>query len=1030
MKFDKPYLHDVENTIITSSLKQQIMQKNQFYINVKILAFSIFLSFSLPGLAQELLVQGKVLDDSGIPLPGATVLEVGTDNGVVTDFDGNFQIEVSGPGSELAISFLGYETKTIEATDSFMEVKLLPDTAALEEVVVIGYGESRQKDLTGSVSAIDLDDVQAQPTSNIGDAIQGRAPGVQVITSGQPGANPTIRIRGIGTIGNNDPLIVVDGVPLNGGLNQVNMNDVQSLQILKDASATAIYGARGANGVVIITTKRGSKSEGGQLNVEVFSAVQTPTDMIDVLNAQQFAALNNEMLVNAGYTPNPDFANPSSLELGTDWLDQFFTDGKQNNVSLSYSNAGEKTNLYTSLNAFDQDGVIINTNYTRYIAQFNSDTEISEALRFGNSLKLNYDLKENGETNIGNAILSLPTQPIFRENGIYSGPIGQPIYSGDIENPIGKANIVDNTTEGFNAQGSIFAELDLSEELTFKTFGGIETNFWFGRTWSPAYNWDSDISPNAYLFESSNRSITLLWDNTLTYKKEFEDFSSITGVIGTSAQENEFKFMSGSIQNFPSEQTQQLNNGIDQTVINGSGSEWALFSYFARVQGDYQDKYYLTATVRRDGSSRFGDGNKYGTFPSASAAWRISEEDFFGNSETISDLKLRLGYGVTGNQEIGNYSFSSAYNTNLYNFNGNFVTAAVPTVLPNRNVKWESQKQYNIGVDASLFGRAVDVTVDLYRKDTEDMLVPQSVPVTSGYSDIYVPYINAGNIRNQGIETVITSYNFNLDKFRWTTDFVFSYNENEVLNINSDTPLTTGSIGLNYNLARIQPGYPVNVFYGFVTDGIFQTQEEVDRAAVQIPGLNPATSTSPGDIRFKDLNNDGVINDDDRTFIGNPNPDFTYSLNNTFSIGNFDLNIFLQGVYGNDIFNATRLNTENMSVTTNQSVAVLNRWRGMGTSSVMPRAIFGDPNNNARPSDRYIEDGSYMRLKNVNLGYNIPVDNFTNDYFKSAKVYFSGQNLITITDYSGIDPEVGVNGIDLNTFPLTRTFTIGVNVGF
>ena len=1012
------------------------MQKKSFSNATKkigtivLLFLFIGINFQASAQEEELLVRGQVIGDAGIPLPGATVLEAGTTNGVVTDFDGNFEIKVSGVDSELAISYIGYVTKTIAATDEFVEVVLLPDTAALEEVVLIGYGESRKKDLTGSVTAIDLDDVQAQPTSNIGDAIQGRAPGVQVITSGQPGTNPTIRIRGTGTIGNNDPLIVVDGVPLNGGLNQVNMNDVASLQILKDASATAIYGARGANGVVIITTKRGSQSEGGQLNIEAFSAIQTPTDMIDVLNAQQFAALNNEMLVNAGYIPNPAFANPSSLDLGTDWLDAFFTEGEQNSLTLSYSNAGEKTNVYTSLNVFDQEGIVINTGYTRYIAQFNSDSEINDNIRFGNSLKLNYDIKESGETNIANAILSLPTQPIFREDGDYSGPLGQPIYSGDIENPIGKANIVDISTEGYNAQGSIFGEIDLSENLTFKTFGAVEANFWYGRTWTPAFEWDADISSDAFLSESSNRSITLLWDNTLTYKKEFEDFSSITGVIGTSAQENEFKFISGSVRNFPSEVTQQLSNGIDQTVLNGSGSEWALFSYFARLQGDYQDKYYLTATVRRDGSSRFGEGNKYGIFPSASGAWRISEEDFFGTSELVSDMKIRFGYGITGNQEIGNYSFSSAYNTNLYNFNGNFVTAAVPTVLPNRNVRWESQKQYNIGVDASLFGRAVDVTLELYRKDTEDMLVPQSVPVTSGYSDIYVPYINAGSIRNQGVEAIVTSYNFNRENFRWTTDFVFSYNDNKVIDINSDTPLTTGSIGLNYNLARIQPGYPVNVFYGFVTDGIFQSQAEVNNAAVQIPGLNPATSTAPGDIRFRDLNNDGVINDSDRTFIGNPNPDFTYSLNNTFSYKNFDLNIFLQGVYGNDIFNATRLTTENMSVTTNQSIAVLDRWRGPGTSNTIPRAIFGDPNNNARPSDRYIEDGSYLRLKNINLGYNIPVDEFGDSFFDSAKVYFSGQNLYTITDYSGIDPEVGTNGIDLNTFPLTRTFTVGVNFGF
>ncbi len=976
----------------------------------------------------QISVSGIVQDDQGIPLPGATVMEVGTNNGVVTDFDGNFQIEVS-PESQISISFIGFKTKTIAATEEPVEVTLESDAAALDEVVVVGYGESKQRDLTGAVSSIDLDDVQSQPSSNIGDAIQGRAAGVRVITSGQPGDNPTFRIRGTGTIGNNDPLIVVDGVPLNGGLNQVNMKDVESLQVLKDASATSIYGARGANGVVIITTKRGEEGV-ARMEVDMFSSVQHPTSVIDVLNAQQFAQLNNEMLANGGIQTNPDFSDPASLGAGTDWLNEFFTTGRQNNATVSYSSGGEITNLYTSLNVFNQEGTIINSEYTRYNVQFNSDSDINDNLRFGNSIKLNYDIKENGENNIQNAILSLPTQPILRADGDYSGPIGQPLYSGDIENPIGKSNIVENSTKGFNMQGNIFGELDFLQDFTFKSLLGAETNFWFNRTWAPAYDWDTDVSPNAFLSESANRSLTLLWDNTITYNKEFDNGSSITGVVGTSAQENQFKFISGSIQNFPSESTQQLNNGIDQTTLNGSGSEWALFSYFARGNFDYKDKYYLTATVRRDGSSRFGDGNKYGTFPSASAAWRITEESFLNDSETINDLKLRLGYGITGNQEIGNYAFASAYNTYRYNFNNNFVTAAVPTVLPNSNVQWESQVQYNIGLDASVFDRFMDLTVDLYQKNTEDMLVPQSVPVTSGYSDIFVPYINAGEIRNRGVEVLLTTYNFNNDVFSWSTDFVFSYNENEVISINSDTPLTTGNIGLNYTLGRIQPGYPVNVFYGFVQEGIFQTVEEVNNAAVQSPGTNPATSTAPGDIRYKDLNNDGIINDDDRTFIGNPNPDFTYSLNNTFKMGNFDLNIFLQGVYGNDIFNANRLYTENMSVTTNQSTAVLDRWTGPGTSNTMPRAVFGDPNNNARPSTRYIEDGSYLRLRNVNLGYNLPVDSFTNSPLSSARVYLSGQNLFTITDYSGFDPEVGPNGIDNNIYPVTRTFTVGLNIGF
>ncbi|MBD0836091.1 TonB-dependent receptor [Aestuariibaculum suncheonense] len=999
---------------------------------LKYLLFFITLFYSLKISSQELnqlKVTGKILDEFNTPLPGASIVEENTSNGVISDFDGNFEITVRSVNANLVISYIGYKTQILNTSKNPISIKLVPDVSSLDEVVIIGYGESKQRDLTGSLSAIEMADVQKQPASNIGDAIQGRAAGVTITTSGQPGNNPTFRIRGTGTIGNNDPLIVVDGMPLNGGLNQVNMKDVESLQVLKDASATSIYGARGSNGVIIISTKRGKKGQ-GQLSIDTFTGFQQATNTIDVLNARQFALLSNEMLVNGNLLPNPEFTNPSSLGSGTDWLDAFFTTGRQSNITLSYSQGSDKSNLYTSINIFDQDGIIINSGYTRYIMQFNSDTQINDNLKFGNSLKLNYDIKKNGDNSIQNTILSLPTQPIFRENGNYSGPIGQPIYSGDLDNPIGKSNIVENTTKGYNLQGNIYGELGFLKNFKFKSILGVEANFWDTRTWAPSYSWDSKVSPNAFLAEGSNKSLTLLWDNTLTFNKEFEDGSSITGVLGTSAQENQFKYISGSVQGFTSENAQTINNGLLQPTINGSGSEWSIFSYFARGQFDYKNKYYLTATVRRDGSSRFGEGNKYGTFPSASVAWRVTEEGFFEDSKSINDLKLRIGYGITGNQNIGNYSFASSYNTNLYNFNNTFVTAAVPTVLPNSNVKWESQKQFNIGLDASLFDNIVDLTIDGYIKNTEDMLVPQTVPVTSGYSDVFVPFINAGKIRNQGIEVVLTTNNIRKDKFKWSTDFVFAYNKNEVLSINSDTPLTTGGIGLNYTLARIQPNYPINVFYGFVQDGIFQTQEEVNNAALQTPGINSFTSTAPGDIRFKDLNSDGVINDDDRTFIGNPNPDFTYSFNNTFKIGNFDLSVFFQGVYGNDIFNANRLYTENMSVTTNQSTAVLDRWQGAGSSNTMPRAIFGDPNNNNRQSTRYIEDGSYLRLKNVNLSYTIPVDNFKKSFFNNATLYISAQNLFTITNYSGFDPEIGPNGIDNNIYPITRTFTLGATVGF
>ena len=896
----------------------------------------------------------------------------------------------------------------------------------IEEVVVIGYGKAKAKDLTGSVSVINLNKTGNQPVADIGQAIQGRASGVTVINSGEPGSNVTFRIRGTGTIQNNNPLIVVDGMPLNGGLNQINMSDVESINILKDASSTAIYGSRGANGVVMITTKRGAK--GGILNFDTFTGIQSVSNMIKVLDASQYAQLNNEMLANGGLTPNPEFANPSSLGAGTNWLAALFNPSILSSYSLSYGDRSEKSNLYVSTSYFNQKGVVLNTNYDRYIVQINGDTKLKSFLKIGNSVKLQHDIKKNGSYDIKGTILSLPTRPIYDTNGNWAGPGSNPLLYGDIDNPIGKATIVENSTKGYNIQGNIYAEAEIIKDLKFKSLGGIETNIWYNRTWSPKYSWGVKSQENSYLFEGSNRSITLLWDNTLTYDKTIGKHH-INAVVGSSAQNNKYNYLSASVQKFASDNTQQIDNGILQPVQHGNASEWAIMSYLGRVNYNYANKYYVTATIRRDGSSRFGMDNRWGWFPSAALAWRISNENFLKNSNVINNLKLRLGYGITGNQEIGNYSFSSSYNTYLYNFNNSYVSAVLPTVLPNPNVKWEGQEQYNAGFDLDLFNNRISLIVDGYVKNTNDMLVPMSVPVTSGYSDVYVPSINAGKIQNKGFEVTLSTKNIIKNDFKWSSDAVFSYNKNNVESINSDTPIITASGGFNSAIGLIKAGYPVNVFYGYITDGIFQNQAEVDSHAVQMPGSNSATSTAPGDIRFKDLNNDGVVNDKDRTIIGNPNPKFTFSFNNTFSYKNFDLTIFLQGSYGNDIFNANRMYTEAMSIIQNQSSAVLGRWTGEGTSNNIPRAIYGDPNQNSRVSDRYIEDGSYLKIKNINLSYTLPKDVFGQN-FNSVKIFVSAQNLVTWTKYSGFDPEVPVNGIDNGTYPITRTVSLGLNIGF
>jgi len=1014
----------------------------------KILAFSFIIWMIFPDFAKgniiseesenqkitdyqyELIaVKGRVTDENGELIPGVTVIIKGTNQGTATDITGSYHIDNVPVNSTLVFSFVGLKTKE-EAVNgrATVNVTLERETIGLEEIVAVGYGSQRKRDLTGSIVSVSTDDLESLPFPSIGDAMQGRAAGVHIISNGTPGNDPTFRIRGSGTINDNNPLLVIDGVPTQSGLNQLNMDDVESVQVLKDASATAIYGSRGANGVVIITTKSGERGK-NRINFNAYYGVQEATGMVDVLDASQFAALHNEMMGNAGMAKNPAFSNPSSMGIGTDWVGTLFQTSPIQNYSLSYSGGNEKTTYYVSGNYFNQKGIVIHTGFKRYTFKVNSETQLFEKVRFGNMLSLNHDDKYSGSYNILDALRALPTQQIYNEDGTYAGPVGIPSWAGDIVNPIGKATINENTTLGYNLLGSFFGELELLDGLVFRSQGGLKANLWHNRSWAPKYNFEPTPQELSYLGESFNRSITWNWDNTLTYNKTLDDLHRLTILAGTSAQENKFKFISGSIQEFASDLTQQLDNGLSQKEVGGNGNSWSLMSYMGRVNYSFADKYLVTATIRRDGSSRFGTNNKWGIFPSGSLAWRISEENFMQSSSFFDDLKLRAGYGVTGNQEIGNYSFASALSTIKYNFSNNLVNAVVPIVMPNPNVQWESQKQANIGFDATLFDQRITLTFDVYQKNTADMLVPMAVPITTGYSDIEVPFINAGEVVNKGLEFSVTSRNF-AGEFKWDTDFNISFNQNEVKSLNDTIPLARGSVGFNQQIARIEAGRPMDVFYGFVTDGLFQTQAEVDMHALQVPGDDIYNRTSAGDIRYLDLNSDGIIDDDDRTYIGNPNPDFIFALNNRLAFKGFDLSIFLQGVYGNDIYNANRIWNEGMAVAQNQNISVLNRWTGERTSNSMPRAVFNDPNKNIRPSNRFVEDGSYLRVKNVTLGYTFPGELTRKLKMESARIYVTAANLLTFTSYSGFDPEVGANGIDLNTYPITKTVSMGVNINF
>ena len=974
-------------------------------------------------------LSGIVSNDKGEPLPGVTVNEKGTNNSVTTDEKGYYSINVGEGKVVLAFSSAGYENHELAVTgSSSANIVLKIFIRALEDVVVVGYGTQKKKDLTGAVSSVDAKELKSLPVPSIGEALQGRAAGVQVLTSGIPGSNVTFRIRGVGTINNSDPLLVIDGVPTNVPLNTLNQNDIANIEILKDASAAAIYGSRGANGVIIITTKKGTSAK-NNLEFQMFAGQQKAGNIIHMLDASQFASLHNEMMANNGQPQNPTYADPVSLGKGTDWLNNLFCTAPIQNYSLSYSGGSPKSNYYVSGSILNQDGIVINTGYKRYTIQFNTETKLFDWLKFGNNLTLNTDVKKSGSYDIRNTMAALPFQKIYNVDGSYSGPVGQSSWYGDVINPIGKARINENTTRGYNILGNIYTEIRILKDLKFKSTGGVEALFYDNRSWAPKYNWQPIPQPNSYLFEQYNKSLTWLWDNYLTYDTYFKEKHHLTLLAGSSAQNNRYDYMNGSIQNFASNTTQQLNNGSAQPTVGGSASEWALLSFIGRANYTYDNKYLVTATLRRDGSSRFGNNNKWGWFPSGSVAWRLSEENFMKNIPWINDLKLRLGYGVTGNQNIGNYSFASVLQTVQYNFNGQSVTAAVPLAIPNPDVRWEQVEQTNLGIDASLFEGRAGITFDAYIKNTNNMLVPMAVPISTGYSDIFVPSVNAGKVQNKGVELTITTENMT-GKLEWNTSFNISYNKNKVISLNDSVPLYTGGIGLNQNLSIQNSGFPVNEFYGFVTNGVFQNQKEVAGYAVQIPGADPFNRTSPGDIKFRDLNNDGIIDDNDRSYIGDPNPSFIFAMNNSFSYAGFDLNIFLQGVSGNKIFNANRIYQEGMAVAQNQTTAVLNRWEGEGTSNTIPRAIFNDPNKNTRVSNRFIEDGSYLKIKSISFGYTLPKRISQRGSMSSARVYISCQNLATFTRYTGFDPEVPSSGIDFNVYPVTRTISAGINVTF
>ena len=992
------------------------------------------------GAQQQQTVKGIVKGPDGLPVIAANISQKGTNNATITDLYGNFTLNITGQHPVLVISYIGYVTTEVNVSGrAFIEVVLQEDVEALDEVVVVGYGTMRKKDVTGAVSSVRTEDITKNATSNVMQAIAGKMSGVQVVqNSGTPGGDVSILIRGVGTINDASPLYVIDGVPVSGGMWYLNPNDVESIDVLKDASATAIYGSRGANGVVMVTTKQAQEGH-TEINFDYSYGIQHTAKTYDMLNASQYAALHNEMRTNAGpeYSLNPAFSDPESLGTGTDWMDAIFRTAPMQKVNLSMLGGNQKISHATSLGYYTQDGIMKNSSYNRLSLQSNISSKIVSNVTVRANVNLSAENRRTQPvgTVIQNAMRILPSIPIQDENGEYAGPTGNAEWNGNALNPVAIINEQNYRMKGFRMLSNISLEWEIIKGLKFKTTGGAELGYDYNNSYIPKYKWGMNESKNTMQTVSSAYEQLYLWDNTLNYDKSFGKHR-INAMVGTSYQEYKKESVSASGSGRASELTTELDNATKATDVGGNSLRWALMSYMARLHYSYDDRYLVTATFRADGSSKFGKDNRFGYFPSFAAAWNIGNESFMQSVKPISQLKLRVGYGQTGNQNIGAYAFADKLSVNgVYNFGSqrgfesNLVNLIYPYLLSNPSVKWEAVEQYNVGVDIGFLKNRIVANLDFYVKNTRDMLTKKPVPQTSGTSleQADWPPVNIGKVLNRGFEFTINTKNF-VGEFKWETNLNMSFNHNEVVSIGGPEILNGVSL--------IREGQPINSFYGYKLGGVYQTLDEVftgpvmENRAADKASHNPYKNTSPGDMWFVDVDGNGEINDLDRTVIGNPSPDCIFGFNNTFSYKNFDLSIFFQGALGNQVWTGVRASHESMNSTYNQLASTLERWTGEGTSSSMPRAIYADPNNNSRASTRWLENGSYAKLKNLTFGYTLP-ENWTNRAkVKALRLYVSFDNLCTITNYSGLDPEVGLSGLDYGVYPSARTYMFGVSVKF
>lgn len=1014
---------------------------------------------------QTITVTGVVTaSEDQMPLIGVNVVEKGNvSNGAISDIDGSYSLTLPADAS-LEVSYIGYETVTVPVEGrTSIDITMTQSSNLLADVVVTGYRREIKSDVSAAISSLEAKDIENLPVLGIDQALQGQVPGVQITqTTGAPGDNIAVRIRGAGTIGNNNPLFVIDGVPTTGNINMFSTNDIESIQVLKDAAAASIYGARAANGVIVITTKKGSSGK-PTITFDAYTGWQEAVNLPELLNAQEYLTIRNEAITNANTLRDPrrqlDTYDPAILDTlpDVDWLDELFNPAPIQKYTLSATGGGESGSYYVLGEYLTQDGVFRGQGFDKYLLRFNGEIGGGNRLKIGNNIAISYTDRDiigssgdgagpgNELSGIRYTLIAAPVYPIRYDNGEYintSTELADPILFGDGNaNPLAFVDATDWNQQRYRIFGNVYLSYDILEGLNFRTnLGGdflFQNEKLFKQRLSAAIYDPSSLTENR-VFDQN-----LIWNNLLNFNRTFGK-SRVSALLGMEAIKNTTNFIGASANNFfrTDPLFRYLDNSITEEIadagISGIETEWALLSYFGQVGYSFDNRYVLNLSVRRDGSSRFGEANRYGIFPSVSAAWNVSNEAFFRDVDFISGLKLRASWGQLGNQNIGVYPFASLVETGrrVYSFGNQVATGARLVEIGNQNIRWETTTQTNFGLEFSLLKDRISVSADYYRKLSSDILVRVPVPQAGGAQS--PPFVNAGEVENRGLELAVMHQN-RIGDFSYSISANVATVRNEVLSLADSEPIL-GGFGLSDGpITKTEPGFPIGSFFLYEAMGIFQTQEEIDAAAFQ------TADTRPGDIRFADLNNDGIIDGNDRAHLGNPFPDFTYGLQATFNYKNFDLSILAQGVKGNDVyFLFGNFAYETQARGFNSYREILNRWTPDNRNTDIPKVSTDDRNGNRRISTRFLEDGSYLRIRNITLGYNFS-DLIQTDFIQSLRVYLQVQNAFTFTSYPGLDPEIQANandtdgfnvssdlavGIDWGTVPAPRFFTGGLRVQF